>query len=52
DPLQQAAGVRDGALACLVGIAARKSIASREPVMIKDLTTIQPLETKAYKKLM
>lgn len=46
DPLKQAAGVRDGALACLVGIAARKSIASKEPVMIKDLTSIQPLEKK------
>lgn len=46
DPLKQAAGVRDGALACLVGIAARKSIASKEPVMIKDLSTIQPLVNK------
>lgn len=46
DLLKQAAGARDGALACLVGIAARKSIASKEPVMIKDLTTIQPLEKK------
>ena len=47
DPLRQAAGIRDGALACLVGIAARKSIASKEPVMIKDLTSIQPLVKKA-----
>ena len=47
DPLRQAAGVRDGALACLVGIAARKSIASKETVMIKDLTTIQPMVKKA-----
>ncbi len=47
DPLRQAAGVRDGALACLVGIAARKSIATKEPVMIKDLTSIQPLVKKA-----
>ncbi|MEA5128470.1 MAG: Gfo/Idh/MocA family oxidoreductase [Proteiniphilum sp.] len=46
DPLKQAAGVRDGALACLVGIAARKSIASKEPVLIKDLTSIQPQEKK------
>ncbi|MDD4009289.1 MAG: Gfo/Idh/MocA family oxidoreductase [Fermentimonas sp.] len=42
DPLKQAAGIRDGSLACLVGIAARKSIDSKKPVMIKDLTTIQP----------
>jgi predicted dehydrogenase len=46
DPLKQAAGVRDGALACLVGIAARKSITSKEPVMIKDLTSIVPLQKK------
>ena len=42
DPLKQASGVRDGALACLVGIAARKSIETKEPVMIKDLTTLNP----------
>ncbi|MGI6573397.1 MAG: Gfo/Idh/MocA family protein [Fermentimonas sp.] len=46
DPLRQTAGVRDGALACLVGIAARKSIASGQPVMIGDLSTIQPMEKK------
>lgn len=49
DPLKQAAGVRDGALACLVGIAARKSIQSNEPVMIKDLATIIPQTKKEYK---
>jgi hypothetical protein len=50
DPLKQAAGVRDGGvLACLVGIAARKSIASKEPVMVKDLTTFQLLEKKSTK---
>ena len=47
DPLKQSAGVRDGALACLVGIAARKSIATKETVYIKDLTTIKPREKKA-----
>ncbi len=46
DPLKQMAGVRDGALACLIGIAARKSIASGQPVMIGDLSTIQPMEKK------
>ncbi|HTN68155.1 MAG TPA: Gfo/Idh/MocA family oxidoreductase [Dysgonamonadaceae bacterium] len=51
DPLKQAAGVRDGALACLVGIAARKSIKSKEPVMIKDLTTITPQMKKEYKSI-
>jgi hypothetical protein len=46
DPLKQMAGVRDGALACLIGIAARKSIASGQPVMIGDLSTIKPMEKK------
>lgn len=49
DPLKQVAGIRDGALACLVGIAARKSIQSKKPVMIKDLTTIVPQMIKEYK---
>ncbi|WP_294066290.1 Gfo/Idh/MocA family oxidoreductase [Proteiniphilum sp. UBA1028] len=47
DLLKQAAGVRDGALACLVGIAARKSISTKETVYIKDLTSIKPQEKKA-----
>jgi hypothetical protein len=38
--------VRDGALACLVGIAARKSIAAKEKIYIRDLTTIIPQEKK------
>ncbi|GAB2816487.1 Gfo/Idh/MocA family protein [Ferruginibacter profundus] len=42
DNLRQSAGVRDGALSCLVGIAARKSCDSGKPVMIGDLTTIKP----------
>lgn len=46
DPLRQAAGVRDGALSCLVGIAARKSIDLKEPVFVKNLTTIKPKEKK------
>ncbi len=52
DPYQQCAGIRDGALACLVGIAARKSIASGQPVQIADLTTIKPQEKKEYKRLL
>ena len=47
DPLRQAAGIRDGALSCLVGIAARKSIASKEPVLIKNLTSLVPQQKKA-----
>jgi predicted dehydrogenase len=42
DGLRQSAGVRDGALSCLIGIAARKSCDSGKPVMIGDLTTIKP----------
>lgn len=49
DPLKQFAGVRDGALACLVGIAARKSIASGKPETIAGLTSIQPHINKEYK---
>lgn len=42
DALRQSAGVRDGALSCLVGIAARNSCDSGKPVKIGDLTTIKP----------
>ncbi|MGG9972619.1 Gfo/Idh/MocA family protein [Ferruginibacter sp. SUN002] len=42
DPYKQAAGTRDGALSCLVGIAARKSCDSGKPVKIKGLTSIRP----------
>ena len=51
DPLQQCAGIRDGALACLIGIAARKSIASGAPVKIGDLTSIEPQEKKIYRRV-
>ena len=51
DPLKQAAGIRDGALACLVGIAARKSIASGKPQLIEELTTIRPQIEKMYKRV-
>jgi len=52
DPKKQCAGSRDGALACLIGIAARKSIASKAPVNIADLTTINPQEKKEYKRVL
>jgi predicted dehydrogenase len=42
DPYQQAANSRDGALAILVGIAARKSIEKGKPVEIKDITSLKP----------
>ena len=40
DPYEQVAEIRDGAIACLVGIAARKSIATKNPVFLKDLTSL------------
>jgi predicted dehydrogenase len=43
DPYRQAAGSRDGAMSCLVGIAARNSIDTGKPVKIGDLTTLKPL---------
>lgn len=46
DPLKHAAGVRDGAMSCLIGIAARKSIESGEPVRIAELTDLEPRVTR------
>ncbi len=42
DPLKHAAGLRDGAMSCLIGIAARKSIESGHPVRIAELTDLEP----------
>lgn len=42
DPLHQAAGTRDGVMSILVGIAARKSTESGQPVQIADLTDLEP----------
>lgn len=42
DPLRHAAGLRDGAMSILIGIAARKSIESGEPVKIAELTDLEP----------
>jgi predicted dehydrogenase len=42
DPLKLAAGSRDGAMSCLIGIAARKSIDSGKPVAITSLTDLVP----------
>jgi predicted dehydrogenase len=47
DPLRQTAGSRDGALACLIGIAARKSCDSGQPVKIENLTSLKPQEKKS-----
>ncbi|MDH5609601.1 MAG: Gfo/Idh/MocA family oxidoreductase [Cyclobacteriaceae bacterium] len=42
DPFERAAGLRDGAMSSLIGIAARKSIESGQPVRISELTTLEP----------
>lgn len=51
DPFKQCAGTRDGAFACLVGIAARGSIATGKPVDIASLTTLQPQAVKEYRRI-
>ena len=42
DPLRHSAGVRDGAMSILIGVAARNSIEKGEPVKIASLTDLQP----------
>ena len=42
DPYRQSAGSRDGAMSILIGIAARKSVKTGEPVKIGSLTTLKP----------
>ena len=42
DPLQQAAGFRDGAMAVLIGVAARQSARGGQPVEIASLTSLTP----------
>ena len=42
DPFERAAGVRDGAMSVLVGVAARKSVESGRPVRISELTDLEP----------
>lgn len=42
DPFDRAAGVRDGAMSVLIGIAARKSIESGRPTKIAELTDLEP----------
>jgi len=46
DPLKHAAGSRDGAMSCLIGIAGRKSIDENRPVKIEELTDIKPHPTR------
>lgn len=46
DTYRQAAGSRDGAMAILIGVAARNSIDTGKPIRIADLTTLQPMASK------
>jgi len=50
DPYKQCAGTRDGAFTCLIGIAARKSIASGQPIQIAGLTSLIPQAQKEYQR--
>lgn len=42
DPYERAAGSRDGVMSAIIGIAARKSIESGNPIKIASLTDIKP----------
>ena len=46
DPFDRPAGVRDGAMSILIGIAARKSIEAGHPVRIAELTDLEPRERR------
>ncbi len=46
DPLKHAAGTRDGAMSCLIGVAARKSIDEKRTVKIEELIDIKPHPTR------
>jgi predicted dehydrogenase len=47
DTWRQSAGTRDGAMAILIGIAARNSIETGKPVRIGDLTELKPQAERA-----
>ncbi|MEA3480165.1 MAG: Gfo/Idh/MocA family oxidoreductase [Bacteroidota bacterium] len=42
DPYKRSAGLRDGVMSILIGIAARKSVESGKPVRIAELTDMEP----------
>src|SRR5690606_20775334 len=46
DPFDRAAGLREGAMSTLIGVAARKSIETGKPVRIADLTSLKPSEKR------
>ena len=47
DPYKHSAGLRDGAMSILVGVAAVKSIESNKAIKIGDLTDLKPLPNRA-----
>ena len=46
DQFDRSAGIRDGLMSILIGIAARNSIESNKPVKIKDLIDLKPLSKR------
>jgi predicted dehydrogenase len=44
DPLWQAASIREGAMAVLIGVAARKSIDTKKVISISELSELEPQE--------
>ncbi len=48
DPLGQQAGLRDGIMSILIGIAARKSCKISKPVKITSLTSLKPRAKRTY----
>jgi predicted dehydrogenase len=46
DPYGRSAGIRDGVMSVLIGIAARKSIESGNPIKISELTNLKPREKR------
>ena len=47
DPFGRSAGFRDGAMSCLIGIAARNSIETGEAVSIASLTDLKPKKVRS-----
>ena len=46
DPYGRSAGIRDGLMSVLIGIAARKSIESDQPIKITSLTDLTPMSKR------
>lgn len=46
NPYARSAGIRDGVMSVLIGIAARKSIESDSPIKIANLTDLKPMSKR------